>query len=651
MNEQALLGAWGARAGALIEREGARAAAAIDARWAAPHRERALTVAGAPHGAHGGWCCWLFGDPEADGGLEVRPGAGLADALARALGEQGEAACALLRGRFVAVAYERARARCWVVRDQLGAQPLVYARAADGVIFAEHERVLLELLPSTPGADRLGVLEWVQNGCPPAGRTLFAGVLRLPAAHRLTFAASCAGSAPAVERWWQARYDGVAREDAAELAARLRDAAFAAVARAAAGARRPGVQLSGGLDSTCVAAGLAAAGFGDGRAGDPGEGSGGGSGGLSTASSSTDRPAAAGLADGRAVALGGTFATDPEADERELIEATAAHTGLALALVEHDPARSMLAPALAHIERWRLPPGTPNLFLWRPLLARARELGVDLMLDGEGGDELFGLAPALIADRLRAGRLREAWSLAGRIPGVGAHPGVRLRARVLRRHGLRPLAPGAVRARRDARAAHAGAEGAIVPPADARALAELRAAWEADRPSGPLWWRAQVARVIGMRDLLDMGGHFRREAIDERIAWRHPFLYDLRLVQAALRIAPQAQFDPVRDRPLLRDGLRGRIPEQVRTRHVKSHFTMLVLAAMRAEEAELIGPLRAEDAPLREYVAAEPLQRLLAVPAAQRRVLTAGPLWRLAIANHWLLALAGGRDSTADALH
>ena len=62
----------------------------------------------------------------------------------------------------------------------------------------------------------------------------------------------------------------------------------------------------------------------------------------------------------------------------------------------------MLAPALEHIDRWSLPPVTPNLFVWRPVMARARELGVDVMLDGEGGDELFGFAPYLIADMLRA---------------------------------------------------------------------------------------------------------------------------------------------------------------------------------------------------------------------------------------------------------
>ncbi len=299
----------------------------------------------------------------------------------------------------------------------------------------------------------------------------------------------------------------------------------------------------------------------------------------------------------------------------------------------------MLAPALAHIARWRLPPGTPNLFLWQPLAARARECGVDTMLDGEGGDELFGLAPRLLADLLRAGRPAAAWALAGRVPGIGTDPDTRVRLRVLRHHGLRPLLPASVRRRRDARAQRRAPGRALVPPADAHALAELRAAG-AERYAGPRWWRGQVESVLDVCEELDVGGHFRREAADARLDLRHPLLHDLRLLETALRVPPRAQFDPVRDRPLLRDALRGLIPEEVRTRHAKSHFTHLVLAGMHAAEGELVDPLRRADAPLRAYVVPTALERRIAVPPAARSPLGAGTLWRLAIANRWLLALA-----------
>jgi asparagine synthase (glutamine-hydrolysing) len=299
----------------------------------------------------------------------------------------------------------------------------------------------------------------------------------------------------------------------------------------------------------------------------------------------------------------------------------------------------MLVPAFAHIARWRLPPATPNLFLWQPVTARARELGVDRMLDGEGGDELFGLAAYLIADTLRAGRLATAWSLTGRVPGIGLDPRSRVRLRVLRHYGLSPLLPGALKRRRQTRR-EMTTPSSLIAPADARALIEQRMAAEADRRDGPLWWRFQAESLIDMRERLEMGEHFRREAADEQIDRRHPLLHDLRLIEAVLRLPPRAQFDPVRDRPLLREALAGLIPETVRRRHIKSHFTPLVLAGMRASEGDLVEPLRRADAPIRGYVAPEALDRTIAVSPEDRPMLGAGSMWRVAIANRWLMAQA-----------
>ncbi len=593
-------GAWGARARELLEQR------TEESGGASLGRAGGLAMLGAAPIVAGSWSCWLFGEPEDRGEFAARHGllsrSDLAAAFAGALAELGEAACGLLCGRFVVVAVDRDRNRCVVTRDQLGVQPLIYAPVSGGVLFAEHEHELLALLPRTPSPDRLALLQWIDNGIVPKGRTLYEDLRRLPAGHQLILA----GPDVSVERWWSPRFQGFERGSGPELAERLREAAFAAVGRAAFGAQRPAVKLSGGLDSACVAAGLSAC----------------------------------SVPNGSAVAIGGSFATHPLADESGLIEATARSTSLPLELVAFDPSSSMLVPALAHIARWRLPPASPNLFLWQPLTARARELGVDLMLDGEGGDELFGLAAYLIADMLRAGRLPTAWSLAARIPGMGLHASRRVRMRVLRHYGLSPLVPAAVRRRRDARARAAQA-GSILSRPDAQALSALRTAGERARRDGPWWWCMQVENMIDVCDLLDIAGHFRREAADERIDRRHPFLHDLPLIETVLRLPPRVQFDPLRDRPLLRDALRGLIPEDVRARFVKSHFTSLVLAGMRASESDLIDPLRRSDAPVRAYVAPAGLERALAVAADERPLLGAGMLWRLAIADRWLSAQTG----------
>jgi asparagine synthase (glutamine-hydrolysing) len=591
-----LAGAWGTQAGETLERESER-------RGGATHRIDALTMLEPPHLIVGSWRVWLFGAPEDRGELGARFGLGTRDelpsAFAQALAELGAEACELLCGRFVVVALDRDRDRCLVMRDQFGAQPLVYAPIADGVVFAEHERDVLDLLPRTPSPDRLALLQWIENGVVPQGRTLYEHMHGVPAGHRLVLTAHRAS----VERWWSLRYEGIEQMGKSDLTEHLREAAFAAVGRAVAGSRRPAVKLSGGLDSACVAAGLKAN----------------------------------GVTDGRAVALGGTFADHSEADESELIEATARHAHLSLELVAFDPRSSILIPALDHMTRWRLPPTTQNLFLWQPVTARARQLGVDLMLDGEGGDELFGLAPYLIADMLMRGRLRTAWSLTGAIPGIGHDPGSRIRLHVLRRYGLGPLLPGVIRRRRKERA-RASSPDSMIPLADWRQLADLDTAAKENRREGPRWWGQLAESLIDTRDLLGLGAHFRREAADEGIERRHPFLYDLPLTEAMLRVPPQARFDPVRNRPLLREALTGLIPEAVRMRSTKSHFTALMHAGIRADESGLIEPLRRPHAPVRAYAAPVALDRTLAAAPDERPMLAAGALWRVAIANRWLMS-------------
>jgi asparagine synthase (glutamine-hydrolysing) len=588
--------AWGERAVELLERGAAGATV---------ERAGALVVMGAEGATDGDWRCWISGRLTNADALRERfdlpPTIGLPALIARAHAQLGADACELLRGTFVLVALDRERETATLVRDQLGGRPLVHARVGGGggALFAEHERTIVDLLPSTPGPDRLALAQWIERGSIPSGHTLFEGIRRIPPAHRVLLSAEPI----AIEPYWRPGYEGVVDGSRQEIAERLRAAAFAAVARAAQGAQRPAVLLSGGLDSACVAAGLAA------------------------------RPESA----SRALALGGVFPTHPETDERELIEATARHTGLPVELIAFDDHASILAPALEHIDRWSLPPVTPNLFVWRPVMARARELGVDAMLDGEGGDELFGFAPHLIADRLRTGRVLAAWKLTRRIPGVGADLDVRMRLRALRVYGVSRLVPPAVKRRRETAASPP--PGSLLLPADATALLQLVDGLRTPKLEGPQWWRSLAENLTGTGETLGVSAHLRREAIDERIDRSHPFLFDLDLLHTVLANPPQMQFDPVRDRALLRDGLAGQIPEAVRTRHAKSFFTDLLAAGLAADGALLAdGPARS-DAPVRAFVHAEALRALLREAADPRDARAARRLWHVGLADVWLRAL------------
>jgi asparagine synthase (glutamine-hydrolysing) len=590
--------AWGERAVELMERGAARAGGTFE-------RTGPLAVAGAEGAGDGNWRCWISGRLTNAEELRERfgmpPAAELPALLARAHAQLGLGACELLRGTFVVVALDRERETAMVIRDHLGGRPLVHARVGGGALLAEHERAIVDLLPSAPEPDRLALAQWIERGSTPPRRTLFEGIERIPPAHKVLLSAESI----AIERYWRPRYEGVAAGSRQEIAERLGMAAFAAVRRAAQGARRPAVSLSGGLDSACVAAGLAA------RKGSASE----------------------------ALALAGVFPEHPETDERDLIEATAQHTGLSVELIPFDDHASILAPALEHIDRWSLPPVTPNLFVWQPLMARARELGVDAMLDGEGGDELFAFAPHLIADMLRSGRALAAWRLTRRIPEIGTDADLRMRLRILRVYGVSRLVPPAVKRRR--RRTAAGSPGSLLIATDASALLELG---EDNDPharglDGPLWWRGLAGDLTGGGETLGVSGHLRRESIDERIDGRHPFLFDLDLLRTVLANPPRMQFDPVRDRALLRDGLTGYIPEAVRTRPEKSFFTDL-LAAGLATDGPLLsdGPAR-RDAPVRAFVRAEPLESLLRERSNPRSSRAARRLWHVGLADVWLRAL------------
>jgi asparagine synthase (glutamine-hydrolysing) len=630
---------WGERAVELMARAAARADTGIEPperldvngeraerqgmngeRGMSSERAGPLVVSGAEGAidAGGRWQCWISGRLTNARALCERfglaPDHDLPALLARAYARVGPDACELLRGTFVVVAFDRERSIATIVRDHLGGRPLVHVRVGGGALFAEHERALVELLPSTPVPDRLSLTRWIERGSTPPRRTLFEGVRRIPPAHRVELSAG----AISIEPYWRPRYEGLATGSREAIAERLCDAAFAAVARAAHGAWRPAVRLSGGLDSACVAAGLAARG-----------------------ARAAQGPRAASA--GGAVALAAVFPNHPATDERELIEATARHTGLCVELTSFDDRASILAPALDHIARWSLPPVTPNMFVWRPLMASARELGVDVMLDGEGGDELFGWAPHLFADLLRRGQLRAAWRLTRRIPEVGADADVRLRLRAIRKYGVSPLVPPAVKRGRRRRRAASDPE-SLLAAADVAALAALEEGGEEGegglaRLDGPLWWRALAAELTNAGETLGVSGQLRRESTDERIDRRHPFLFDRELLQTALADPPELQFDPARDRALLRDGLLGHVPEAVRTRHAKSFFTDLLPAGLAADGALLAeGPAEA-DAPVRAFVRSEPLEALLGEATRPRGSRAARRLWHAGLADVWLRGL------------
>jgi hypothetical protein len=250
---------------------------------------------------------------------------------------------------------------------------------------------------------------------------------------------------------------------------------------------------------------------------------------------------------------------------------------------------------------------------------------------------MFAFAPGLIADRLRTGRALAAWKLTARIPGIGAEADLRLRLRALRTYGAARMLPQSIRrARSHRRASHV--PGSLLRAADITALAELERELPAPTLDGPIWWRGLAAGLTAPGEALGVSAHLRREASDEQVDRRHPFLFDLELLQTVLSNPPAAQFE-IRDRALLRDALSGHIPEAVRTRTEKSFFTGLLSAGLATDGALLAEGPANNDAPVRGFLDAHALEALLREGPAPTNSRAARRLWHAGLADAWLRAL------------
>jgi asparagine synthase (glutamine-hydrolysing) len=516
----------------------------------------------------------------------------------------GDGLLGRLRGDFALVLYDRERGEGLVARDQMGGRPLWWAAGGGGVVFSTDPPLLLRLLARTPGPDAVAVAHWLARSAPPGDRTLYDRVARLEAGCLLRLRAG--GTHGPVERWWRPAFREPLRDPRPELVDALRERLARAVERRV-GGEPDALMLSGGLDSGAVAA-------------------------LARAAPAPERRPSR--------AYSAVFPDHPAVDEDELIAELREQLGLAgtRAVVRGG---SVLAGAIPYLERYALPPVSPNMFFWLPLLRRAREQGTVALLDGEGGDELFGLSPMLIADRVRAGRILAARELAARTPGPGGQPAPPGAAgRILRAWGLKGAVPGPIhRAVRRVRGGDRYAPPLLAPHARRAFLSGLDDTdWK--RRGDPRWWSWLVEVVTRGTGVALVHDHVSRRAGLAGLEARHP-LVDVDVVELVLRLPPELAFDPALSRPLLREAVGGALPDRIRLRPSKSSFDAIFHDAIT--EADL-DPLRsllgAPDARIRAHVDERALRERYLEGTPPRAPAVRGDWavtgWRLATAELWL---------------
>ena len=266
-----------------------------------------------------------------------------------------------IEGMFAFAIYDTRRGTLFLARDRLGKKPLWYALLDDRFVFASEAKALLAHPGVSARADPKAVAFYLTFGYVPAPRSIWRGIVKLQPAHCLTV-----GQGPAApQRYWRLpdRPIHVPREEALE---RVRQTLTGAVAKRMVADVPPGALLSGGVDSSIVAALMCR------EAGDP----------------AAVKTFTAGFA-------------ESGFDERPFAAAVAAHLGTDHheLLIQPPDADAGLLDRL--VDQYDEPFGDSSA-LPTYLLCRAAREHVTVALTGDGGDEAFGGY-----ERYRAMRLAE----------------------------------------------------------------------------------------------------------------------------------------------------------------------------------------------------------------------------------------------------
>jgi asparagine synthase (glutamine-hydrolysing) len=525
-----------------------------------------------------------------------------AELVARAYQRLGEQALLELRGRFAVLLWDEPRQRGLLSSDLFGIEPLFFWRGPGRLAFAGEHRDLMDLLPSTPGPDRLAFTSWLGGGMCPADRTLLDGLSHLRAAHLIDL--GVAGE-PA-RRYWQPRYAGTMKGTRADFVEGLREQIERSVAKRLS-PRSSGVVLSGGLDSSIV-----------------------------TAAATRVRTSAEPLRTYSMLFPGAPY------DEGWKVRGVASALDIEANAFELAP-QGALWLCLRNIERFNQPLIGAGGLIDTASVFEAGNDGVDVLMDGQTGDETLGFAPYLLADRLMRGRVLGALSLTRRWP-IGQVVPLRERLKLLRRLGVKGAVPYRVGRRVRSRRSHEGLGPVWLGPAARREYMEMQDVWAWKLgASGPRWWQYLSDRLVESPHREMRLDYLRHRATIAGLVNESP-LYDFDLVDYCLKLPPELAFESAHTRPLAREAMRGLLPDEVRLNDQKANFSAYCYETLTGADAPGIDRLlMAPDAELGAYADMEWIRRQWQHDRPKPGTGT-GPwgtaIWRVVAAECWLRAQA-----------
>jgi asparagine synthase (glutamine-hydrolysing) len=166
--------------------------------------------------------------------------------------EEGDACVERLQGMFAFALWDRKRERLLLARDRLGIKPLYYALSDRELLFASEIKAILAVMAGRPALNPSAIPEFLATRFLAGDETFFQGIRKLPPGHVFTWSRA---AGPRRHRYWSLP-TGTDESSAglAERAADLRDRLEATVRSHLMSDVPLGLFLSGGVDSTGLAA-------------------------------------------------------------------------------------------------------------------------------------------------------------------------------------------------------------------------------------------------------------------------------------------------------------------------------------------------------------------------------------------------------------
>ena len=278
------------------------------------------------------------------------------EVIAAACEEYGiEQALQLMNGMWAFVWINLEERRIFIARDRFGVKPLYLCQRDDLFAFASEIKTLVRALRLRCAVNARAVATYLKAlQQDTSEETFFEGVVKLAAGHYAELDGAAGTPVPRISRYWT--LDGAGEPPSERAAIEETHALLADAARLRLRSDVPvGVLLSGGLDSSAIAALV------NERLGPDSD--------LTFISAVSD---------------------DPATDESPFIYTVARHLARPIREVRLEFPREQILPLIGRVtEQCDEPIGAFSCVAQNLLMQKARELGVTVLLSGQGADEVF----------------------------------------------------------------------------------------------------------------------------------------------------------------------------------------------------------------------------------------------------------------------